>query len=78
MTYKLHLDPTVHDAYTRLPDHARRDLALCLPDALVDPPAHSEPYGVDDGRFRTIARGRVAGVVLIGTDTLTLVHLTAL
>jgi hypothetical protein len=78
VTYKLYLDPAVHDTYTQLPDLNRRDLALCLLDALADPWAYSEPYGVDDGRFRAIARGHVAGVILIGTDTLTLVHPTAL
>jgi hypothetical protein len=78
VTYKLYLDPVVHEAYARLSEQARRDLASCLLDAAADPLAHSEPYGIDDGRTRTIARGHVAGVILIGVDTITLVQLTAL
>ncbi|MEW2578388.1 hypothetical protein [Streptomyces syringium] len=76
MTYRLSIDPSLHAAYKHLPDTARQDLAVCLLDALVDPIAHSVPYGVDDGIMRTIGRGRVAGVILIGTDTITLVQLT--
>ncbi|CAM5428677.1 MULTISPECIES: hypothetical protein [Streptomyces] len=78
MTYRLRLDPTVHEDYRRLPDDARRDLAVCLLDALADPIAASTPYGVDDGVFRTIARGRVTGVIVIGDDTIALVQLTHL
>ncbi|MFF4406640.1 hypothetical protein ACFY2W_01175 [Streptomyces sp. NPDC001262] len=76
MTYRLRMDPTLHHSYKGLPDEPRRDLAVCLLDALIDPVAHSAPYGVDDGIMRIIARGRVAGVILIGADTITLVQLT--
>ncbi|MGD3112436.1 hypothetical protein [Streptomyces sp. YGL11-2] len=48
---------------------------VCLLDALEDPLAHSEPYGIDDGIMRTIARGRVAGVIYIGENEITLVEL---
>ncbi|GAA2724213.1 MULTISPECIES: hypothetical protein [Streptomyces] len=78
MTYRLSLDPSLHASYKSLPDEARRDLAVCLLDALADPIAHSSAYGVDDGTMRTIAHGRTAGVVLIGDDTVTLVHITCL
>lgn len=75
MTYRLHLDPALLAAYKALPDEARADLSICLLDALQDPLAHSEPYGIDDGIMRTIARGRVAGVILIGDNDITLVQL---
>lgn len=78
MTYRLHIDPSLHTTYKGLPDGARRDLAVCLLDALDDPLAHSTPYGVDDGIFRTIAHGHTAGVILIGEDTITLVQITHL
>ncbi|MBZ6477164.1 hypothetical protein [Streptomyces griseocarneus] len=76
MTYRLRIDPGLHAAYRDLPDAARRDLAVCLLDALADPLAHSAAYGVDDGVLRTIAHGRTAGVILIGDGTLTLVQIT--
>ncbi|MFF7023010.1 hypothetical protein ACFY97_18655 [Streptomyces klenkii] len=76
MTYRLHIDPSLHATYKALPDTARRDLAVCLLDALADPLAYSEPYGIDDGTFRTIAHGHTAGVTLIGEDTITLVQIT--
>ncbi|MEU5211722.1 hypothetical protein [Streptomyces sp. NPDC020742] len=75
MTYRLHLDPSLHATYTALPDDARRDLSVCMLDAMVDPRAHSEPYGADDGIMRTIARGSVAGVILIGNSEIALVQL---
>ena len=75
MTYRLHVDPNLHAAYQALPDDARRDLSACLLDALVDPPAHSEPYGIDDGIMRTIAHGHVVGVICIGEREITLVQL---
>ncbi|MFC9068853.1 MULTISPECIES: hypothetical protein [Streptomyces] len=75
MTYKLRVDPVIHDQYTSLPDDARAELAGCLLDALADPHAHSAPYGTDDGVVRTIARGAVAGVIIIGEDTITLVQI---
>lgn len=78
MTYRLKLDPSLHAVYKNLSDTARRDLAVCLLDALADPLAHSVPYGVDDGVFRTIARGRTTGVILIGADTITLVQLNTI
>lgn len=76
MTYKLRLDPDTHHTYSALPDDARADLALCLIDTLADPHMHSAPYGVDDGTFRTIGRGHTAAVILIGTDTITVVQIT--
>ncbi|MCA6091189.1 hypothetical protein LE181_03270 [Streptomyces sp. SCA3-4] len=75
MTHRLHIDPSLHATYKSLPDDARRDLAVCLLDALADPIAHSAPYGMDDGVFRTIAHGHTAGVILIGDDTITLVQI---
>ncbi|MEU1663605.1 hypothetical protein ABZ547_08315 [Streptomyces sparsogenes] len=78
MTYKLRLDPTVHEIYRTLPDPARADFALLLLDALADPLAHSTPYGHDDGVFRTIARGTVTAAILIGDDTLTVIQITHL
>lgn len=53
----------------QLPDTARRDLAVCLVDARGDPLGCSEPYGQDDGTVRTVTRGHVAAVILIGRDT---------
>ncbi|MFI1970638.1 hypothetical protein BLA24_04735 [Streptomyces cinnamoneus] len=76
MTYRIRMDPSLHHTYKGLPDEARRDFAVCLLDTLTDPIAHSAPYGIDDGIMRTIARGRVAGVILVGQDTVTLVQLT--
>lgn len=78
MTYRLRIDAIAHADYAKLPEQARADLALILLDALADPIAHSQPYGVDDGTFRTIARGRVAGVIIIGDDTIVLAQLTHL
>lgn len=75
MTYRLHLDPALHAAYKALPDEARADLSVCLLDAMVDPLSYSEPYGIDDGIMRTIARGRIAGVILVGDGEITLVQL---
>ncbi|MDT0453641.1 hypothetical protein [Streptomyces hesseae] len=71
MTYGLHIDPSLHATYKSLPDGARRDLAVCLLDALADPIGASTPYGI----FRTIAHGHTAGVILIGNDTITLVQI---
>ncbi|MCD9194232.1 hypothetical protein [Streptomyces albireticuli] len=78
MTYRLKIDPSLHAAYKNLSETARRDLALCLLDALADPIAHSVPYGVDDGVFRTMASGRTIAVILIGVDTITLVQLNTI
>ncbi|MFB7764211.1 hypothetical protein [Streptomyces xiamenensis] len=78
MTYKLRVDPVIHGQYASLPDDARAQLAACLIDALADPLAHSAPYGADDGVVRTIARGHVAGVIIIGEDTITLVQIISI
>ncbi len=76
MTYQLRLDPTLHGKYAKLPDDARRDLGACLLDTLADPIAHSLPYGEDDGVMRTVARGYVTAVILIGEKTVTVVQIT--
>ncbi|MFF5426684.1 MULTISPECIES: hypothetical protein [unclassified Streptomyces] len=76
MTYRLHFSADVFETYKQLPDGARRDLAVCLVDAQQDPLARSEPYGQDDGIVRTVARGHVTAVILIGHDTRTLTVLT--
>lgn len=78
MTYRLHFPPDVFDTYKQLPEAARRDLAVCLVDAQEDPLQHSEPYGQDDGIVRTVARGHVAAVILLGhpTSTLTVLAIT--
>ncbi|MFF7705694.1 hypothetical protein [Streptomyces lydicus] len=76
MNYRLHLDPALHATYKALPDEARGDLSVCLLDAMADPLAHSEPYGADDGKMRTVARGSVSGVILIGVEEIILVQLT--
>jgi hypothetical protein len=75
VTHRLKIDPSLHATYKSLPDAARRDLAVCLLDALADPIAHSVPYGIDDGVFRTIAHGHTVGVILISDDTITLVQI---
>ncbi|MFF8387745.1 hypothetical protein ACF053_29465 [Streptomyces kanasensis] len=72
MTYRLNFPDDVFDTYKQLPDRARRDLAVCLVDAQGDPLGCSEPYGHDDGTVRTVARGHVTAVILIGRDTLVL------
>ncbi|MFB7031025.1 MULTISPECIES: hypothetical protein [unclassified Streptomyces] len=72
MTFRLTIPADVFDAYKQLPDAARRDLAVCLVDAQEDPLGHSEPYGEDDGIVRTVARGHVTAVILIGEPTRTL------
>ncbi|MDV5143090.1 hypothetical protein R1T08_01825 [Streptomyces sp. SBC-4] len=72
MTYRLHFPADVFDSYKQLPDRARQDLAVCLVDAQEDPLRHSEPYGEDDGVIRTVARGHVTAVVMIGNPTSTL------
>ncbi|MEU6071929.1 hypothetical protein ABZ864_47800 [Streptomyces sp. NPDC047082] len=72
MTYRLHLPADQYDIYKALPDEARRDIAVCLVDAVQDPLQASEPYGEDDGIVRTVARGRAAVVVLIGEQTKTI------
>lgn len=76
MTFRLHFDPATHAIYSSLPDDARADLALSLIDTLADPLEHSAPYGIDDGIFRTIGRGRIAAVILIGSDAVTVVQIT--
>ncbi|MEV5282700.1 hypothetical protein ACFYMW_36075 [Streptomyces sp. NPDC006692] len=72
MTYRLHFPADQHDIYKALPDEARRDIAVCLIDAVHDPLGASEPYGEDDGIIRTVARGRAAVVLLIGEQTTTI------
>lgn len=80
MTYRLRLDPSVHAIYASLPDEARRDIAVCLLDAMDDPIAHSTPYGVDDGVMRVLAHGGVTLAVLVGepTKTITVVQINYL
>lgn len=73
MTYRLRLDPTLHEVYASLPQHARDELAGCLVDALADPLANSSPYGVDDGVMRTVARGHTTAVILVDHATKSLV-----
>ncbi|MEU1628586.1 hypothetical protein ABZ746_25385 [Streptomyces sp. NPDC020096] len=73
MTFRLRIDPTIHAHYGALPDDGRRDLAVCLLDAMADPLAHSAPYGVDDGIMRTIARGYVTAAILIDQPNKTIV-----
>lgn len=75
MTHRLRIDPDAHKTYAGLPDQARADLALCLLDTLAAPLAHSTPYGVDDGVFRTVGRGQVVAVILIGEDSITVVQI---
>ncbi|MFF9070494.1 hypothetical protein ACF09E_34630 [Streptomyces sp. NPDC014891] len=72
MTYRLSFPADVFDTYKQLPDRARRDLAVCLVDAQEDPLGHSEPYGEDDGIIRTVARGHVTAVFMVGAATSTL------
>ncbi|MFK3734651.1 hypothetical protein ACI2LJ_30795 [Streptomyces sp. NPDC088090] len=72
MTYRLHFPTDVFDTYKQLPDGARRDLAVSLVDAQQDPFGVSEPYGEDDGIIRTVARGHVTAVILIGEATSTI------
>ena len=72
MTYRLRLDPSIHAIYAALPDDGRRDIAVCLLDALADPIAHSTPYGVDDGIMRTLAHGSVTTAVLLDHDAKTI------
>lgn len=72
MTYRLSFPQDVFDSYKQLPDAARRDLAVCLVDAQEAPLEHSEPYGDDDGIVRTVARGHVTAVILVGEGTRTL------
>ncbi|MFE7584610.1 hypothetical protein ACFU5Y_23960 [Streptomyces gardneri] len=69
MTYRLHFPADVFDIYKQLPGQARQDLAVCLVDAQQDPLGHSEPYGEDDGIIRTVARGHVTAVILVGNPT---------
>ena len=80
MTYRLRLDPSVHAIYASLPDEARRDIAVCLLDAMKDPHAHSTPYGIDDGIMRVLAHGAVTIAVLVGepTKTITVVQINYL
>lgn len=68
MTYRLRLDPSIHAIYASLPEDGRRDIAVCLLDALADPIAHSAPYGVDDGVMRILAHGSVTIAVLLDHD----------
>lgn len=77
MTYRLRLDPTIHGLYASLPDLARRDIAVCLLDALNDPIAQSTPYGVDDGIMRVLAHGSVTIAVLLdhSRETITVVQI---
>jgi hypothetical protein len=72
VTYRLYFDPTVHKIYASLPEDARRDVAMCLVDALVDPIGHTTPYGVDDGVMRTIGYRAVTVAILISSDTATI------
>ena len=72
MTYRLHFPADVFDTYKQLPDDARRDLAVSLVDAQQNPLEASEPYGEDDGIIRTVARGHVTAVILIGEPTSTI------
>ncbi|OKJ48615.1 hypothetical protein AMK27_38240 [Streptomyces sp. CB02009] len=72
MTYRLSFPADVFDIYKQLPDCARQDLAVCLVDAQEDPIGHSEPYGEDDGIIRTVARGHVTAVIMVGGATSTL------
>ncbi|MFB8041911.1 hypothetical protein ACFC8F_11520 [Streptomyces hydrogenans] len=72
MTHRLHFPADVFDTYKQLPDEARRDLAVSLVDAQRHPLEVSEPYGEDDGIIRTVARGRVTAVILIGAPTSTI------
>ena len=72
MTYRLRLDPTTHAIYAQLPDEGRRDMAVCLLDALANPLAHSTPYGIDDGIMRTLAHGSVTLAVLLDHDAKTI------
>ncbi|MET9676435.1 hypothetical protein ABZY68_25570 [Streptomyces sp. NPDC006482] len=72
MTYRLSFPADVFDIYKQLPDRARQDLAVCLVDAQEDPLGHSEPYGEDDGIIRTVARGHVTAVIMVGEATSTL------
>lgn len=78
VTYRLRLDPTMHKIYAGLPVGGRRDLAVCLLDALADPIGASEPYGEDDGVMRTVARGMTAAVLLVNaaTGTITVLQIT--
>lgn len=80
MTYRLRLDPSIHAIYASLPDDARRDIAVCLLDAMTDPIAHSTPYGIDDGYMRVLAHGGVTIAVLLDNDgkTITVVQVTYL
>ncbi len=77
MTYRLRLDPTVHGIYASLPEDARRDIAVCLLDAMNDPISHSTPYGIDDGVMRVLAHGSVTIAILVGepTKTITVVQI---
>ena len=72
MTYRLHLGPDVHADYASLPDEGRRDMAVCLLDAMSDPLAHSTPYGIDDGIFRTLSHGSITLAVLLDHDAKTI------
>ncbi|MFF6903534.1 hypothetical protein [Streptomyces hydrogenans] len=72
MTYRLHIPTDIFDTYKQLPDHARQDLAVSLVDAQQNPLEVSEPYGEDDGIIRTVARGHVTAVILIGEPTSTI------
>lgn len=72
MTYRLHLDPSIHAIYASLPDEGRRDIGVCLLDALADPLDHSVAYGVDDGIVRTLAHGRATIAVLLDHDAKTI------
>ncbi|MGW7291902.1 hypothetical protein ACWGIB_05860 [Streptomyces xiamenensis] len=76
MTYELRVGPVILGWYASLPDDARAQLAACLLDALADPHFHSAPYG-GDGVVRTIAHGHVAGVIIIGEQSITLFPIIA-
>ena len=79
MTYRLRLDPTVHEIYRALPDQARANLATALLDAMHDPIGASAPYGHDDGVIRTVARGLTTAVILIDdkTQSITVIHIAS-
>lgn len=78
MTYRLRLDPSIHAIYASLPGEGRRDIAVCLLDALADPIAHSTPYGIDDGIMRVLAHGGVTLAVLLDhkAETITVVQIS--
>jgi mRNA-degrading endonuclease RelE of RelBE toxin-antitoxin system len=69
VSYKLYFDPTIHKIYASLPEDARRDISMCLVDALVDPIGHTTAYGISDNVMRTIGYRSVTVAILISNDT---------